>query len=108
MSDVVTSKRLQMFETVLAKGSTDPFHHYAFAMELRSIGRKDEALAAFDKIAATFGEYLPTYLMAAQLADELGKREDARGWADRGLVVAQKKGDGHAASELTTFRNTLG
>jgi hypothetical protein len=46
--------------------------------------------------------------MAAQVADELGKREEARSWADRGLVIAQKKGDGHAASELATFRNTLG
>ena len=46
--------------------------------------------------------------MAAQLADEVSKRDEARAWADRGLVVAQKKGDGHAASELTTFRNTLG
>ena len=54
MSEVVTSKRLQMFETVLAKGSTDPFHHYAHAMELRSLGRKDEALVAFERIAASF------------------------------------------------------
>lgn len=107
MSEPVTSKRLAMFETVLAKGSTDPFHHYAYAMELRSVGRKDDALLAFDKLAVQFADYVPTYLMAAQVADELGKREDARSWADRGLVVAQKKGDGHAASELATFRATL-
>ena len=58
------SKRLEMLEQVLAKGSTDPFHHYAHAMELRSVGRKDDALAAFGKVAERFADYVPTYLMA--------------------------------------------
>jgi hypothetical protein len=86
------SKRLEMLEQVLAKGSTDPFHHYAHAMELRSVGRKDDALAAFGKVAERFADYVPTYLMAGQLADE----------------VATRKHDHHALSELQTFLQTLG
>ena len=31
------SKRLDMFDTMIAKGSQDPFVHYARAMELRSL-----------------------------------------------------------------------
>ena len=33
------SKRLDMFDTMIAKGSQDPFVHYARAMELRSLER---------------------------------------------------------------------
>ncbi len=97
-----------MLEQVLAKGSSDPFHHYAHAMELRSIGRKDDALAAFAKVAERFTDYVPTYLMAAQLADELGRRDTARELCTRGVEVAQRKHDGHTLSELQTFIQTLG
>jgi hypothetical protein len=102
------SKRLEMLEQVLAKGSTDPFHHYAHAMELRSVGRKDDALAAFGKVAERFADYVPTYLMAGQLADELGQRDVARSFCTRGVEVATRKHDHHALSELQTFLQTLG
>jgi predicted Zn-dependent protease len=102
-----TSKRLAVIEAILAKGSKDPFHHYARAMELRSIGRKDEALDALGALTKQHPAYVPTYLMAAQLAQELGRSEEARGFADRGIEKARAGGDDHALSELTTLRSTL-
>ncbi len=102
------SKRLDMLEQMLAKGSTDPFHHYAHAMELRSVGRREEALAAFGQVAERFTDYVPTYLMGAQLADELGKRDEARTLCERGVAIATRKHDHHALSELQTFLQTLG
>lgn len=102
------SKRLEMLELMLSKGSTDPFHHYAHAMELRSVGRGEDALAAFGAVSERFGDYVPTYLMAAQLADELGQRETARTFCTRGVEVASRKRDAHALSELQTFLQTLG
>ena len=55
------SKRLQMLDALIEKGSEDAFHHYARAMELRSLERLDEALAAFGTIdgAGTDAEYRP-------------------------------------------------
>ena len=35
-------------------------HHYARAMELRSLGRKDDALAAFATMKESFASYVPT------------------------------------------------
>ncbi|MBX7196732.1 MAG: tetratricopeptide repeat protein [Sandaracinaceae bacterium] len=102
------SKRLEMLEQVLAKGSTDPFHHYARAMELRSIGRREDAIDAFSAVAERFADYVPTYLMAAQLADELSRRELARDFCRRGIELATRKRDAHALSELQTFLQTLG
>ncbi len=94
------SKRLEMFDTMIAKGSQDPFVHYARAMEFRSLERLQESLDAFDAVAATYPDYVPTYLMAAQVAEALSKIDDARTWCERGLEAAKRAGDGHAAGEL--------
>jgi ATP-dependent protease HslVU (ClpYQ) peptidase subunit len=103
-----TSKRLEIIEKTIAAGSKDPFHHYARAMELRSLGRKDDALAAFATMKADFAAYVPTYLMAAQVAHELGDVASAKSWAEAGVEAAKKARDDHALSELGSFLSTLG
>lgn len=102
------SKRLQMLEQMLAKGSQDPFHHYAHAMELRSLGRLPEALSAFARVKQTFPDYVPTYLMAGQVAMELEDEVGARVWLTEGIAKAQARGDDHALSELNSALKTLG
>ncbi|MFO0681048.1 MAG: tetratricopeptide repeat protein [Sandaracinus sp.] len=101
------SKRLEVIETMIAKGSRDPFHHYARGMELRSLGRREEALEALVAVTRDFATYVPTYLMAAQLAQELGRTDQARTIADEGIARARAAGDDHALSELSTLRGTL-
>lgn len=100
--------RLEMIEAMIAKGSTDPFHFYARAMELRSLERLEDALAAFGDVRERFPEYVPTYLMAAQVAQELDRIDEARGWAEQGLEQARAKGDAHAARELGQLLDMLG
>lgn len=101
------SKRLETIEAMIARKPGDPLYPYMRAMELRSSGRGDEALAAFGEVAAKFPAYVPTYLMAAQLAAELGRGDEARALAERGIERARAAGDGHALSELTSFVGTL-
>ncbi|AKF06029.1 tetratricopeptide repeat protein [Sandaracinus amylolyticus] len=101
------SKRLEMLEMVASKKPDDPFVWYARAMELRSLDRKDEALAAFGDVATKFPTYVPTYLMGAQVAAELGRTDEARAFAQRGIEQARAGGDGHALSELDSFLATL-
>lgn len=107
-TDEQRSKRLDLVEKTIAAGSQDPFHFYARAMELRSLGRREDALLAFAELRDRFGAYVPTYLMAAQLAHELGRTDDARAWADLGIERAQAANDAHTLSELGTFKATLG
>jgi hypothetical protein len=102
-----TSKRLEVIETMIAKGSKDPFHHYARGMELRSLGRTEDALVALEAVHTSFPDYVPTYLMAAQIAQELGRIDAAVSFAERGIERARAAHDDHALSELTTFRGTL-
>ncbi len=94
------SKRLDMFDLMIAKGSQDPFVHYARAMELRSLERFDDALAAYQQVMQQFPDYVPTYLMAGQVAEQLGRPADARVALEAGIAAAQRTGDGHALGEL--------
>jgi hypothetical protein len=99
--------RLAAIEAMIAKRPDDPFPRYARAMELRSRGMKVEALEAYREITVAFPGYVPTYLMAAQLAAELGRAEDARAFAERGVERARQAGDAHALSELTQLLGTI-
>jgi hypothetical protein len=101
------SKRLELFDKLIAGGSSDPFHHYARAMELRSLARREEALAAFADVTVRFPDYVASYLMAAQLAQELDDKERARELASAGVQAARRAGDEHALSELTALLATF-
>lgn len=102
------SKRLEMIEAMIAKGSTDPFHHYARAMEFRALERKDDALAAFSDVRARFPDYVPSYLMAAQLAIDLGRAELAREWLAAGMAAASRASDAHAMDEMQSLLDSIG
>ena len=101
------SARLEMLEKLVAT-STDPFHHYARAMELRSLDRLEDALVAYADVRARFPDYVPTYLMAAQVAQELDRDDDAREWATAGVAKTEAAGDGKAAHELGQLLTLLG
>ena len=94
------SKRLETFETLISKGSDDPFVHYARAMELRALGRLEEALVAYAAVAERYPSYVPTYLMAGQVAQMVERRDEAAAWLERGVVAAVAAGDAHAKGEL--------
>jgi hypothetical protein len=101
------SARLLMLERLIASGSNDPFVHYARAMELRSSARSADALSAFAEVCSRFPSYVPSYLMAGQLAIELADYVRARDFLTRGIVAAQAAGDDHALSELSAALTTL-
>jgi predicted Zn-dependent protease len=93
---------------MIAKGTQDPFVRYARALELRGLGELDRALAALDEVRTLHPAYVPTFLMAGQIAVDLGDRETARQWLTQGLQVAQQARDEHARSELQSALDALG
>lgn len=101
------TQRLAMIEAMIAKGSTDPFLFYGRAMEMRSVGRLEDALAAFAEVRAQFADYVPTYLMAAQVAVELSKPDVAQRWLEQGLEAAKRAGDAHAQAELQSLLSSI-
>ncbi len=96
-----------MLEAMIAKGAKDPFVHYARALELRGLGRREDALAALEEVARSFPAYVPTYLIAGQLATELGRRDDARDLLARGLEQAAAAGDAKARGEIAAALDAL-
>ena len=96
-----------MLEQKIAAGAQDPFIFYARALELRSLGQLTTALEALTEVEQRFPEYVPTFLMAGQIAAQVGEVERARGFLQRGLAVATGQGDEHARSELQQALDSL-
>jgi predicted RNA polymerase sigma factor len=94
------NKRLEMLEKLIAQGSRDPFVRYARALELRALGELGQALAALDEVRALHADYVPTFLMAGQIATQLGDTARAREWYAQGIEVARAARDEHARTEL--------
>jgi predicted Zn-dependent protease len=103
-----TSKRLEFLQKVTATPAADAFAWYGLAMEYRTLGRHDEALAAFESLRSRSPEYVPMYLMCGQMLEQMGRAADARTWMTAGIEAARAKGDAHAASELEAALGTLG
>lgn len=101
------SKRLDLLERMIEKGTDDPFVRYARALELRSLGRNEDALAALGEVRERHPDYVPSYLMAGQIALALGRAQDAKDWLARGVEVATRVGDDHALSEMRRALDTL-
>ncbi|MDH5675415.1 MAG: tetratricopeptide repeat protein [Myxococcales bacterium] len=94
------NKRRAMLEKLIARGTDDPFVRYARALELRSEGQLEQALEALGEVRQLHPRYVPTFLMAGQIAIELESIDAARQWLEDGIVVASEEGDAHAESEL--------
>lgn len=99
--------KIEQFEKFVAQYPDQPFARYALALEYRKAGRLEDALATFAALQARAPDYVACYLMAGQTAQQAGKTDEARGWYERGLAAAQKKGDAHAASELSAALEAL-
>ena len=94
--------RLDTLRRIAAQRPDDPFPQYGLAMELRSEGHLDEALGIFAKLRTAAPDYVPQYLMHGQILVGLSRKDEARSVMEEGRLVAARKGDGHAASELAS------
>lgn len=92
--------RLDTLELMVSRSPNDPFPYYCLAQEYRSASRPEEALTAFANLRDRFPEYVPQYLMAAQVCESLKRIADARDWLTRGVAAARAKRDSHALGEL--------
>jgi predicted Zn-dependent protease len=99
--------RLEKLEQLIAKGTRDPFVRYARALELRAMGRLEEALAALGEVRTLHPDYVPTFLMAGQIATQLDRVDDARTWLQQGIAAAKAARDEHARTELQAALDAL-
>jgi thioredoxin-like negative regulator of GroEL len=99
MTDQKKSRR-QMLEEFVAKKPEDAFSRYGLAMECMNTGDPAAADQHFRALLQRNAEYVPAYLMYAQLLVRESRPDEARAILSTGIAAAQKTGDQHARSEM--------
>jgi thioredoxin-like negative regulator of GroEL len=99
--------RRQMLEEFVAKEPDDAFSRYGLAMECMNSGDPSAADQHFRALLQSNSEYVPAYLMYAQLLVRESRPEEARAVLSSGITVADKKGDQHARSEMETLLSDI-
>jgi thioredoxin-like negative regulator of GroEL len=92
--------RRQMLEEFVARKPDDAFTRYGLAMECVNSGDTAAADEQFKTLIERNADYVPAYLMYAQMLVRESRTEHAKHVLSSGLSAAAKKGDHHAQSEL--------
>jgi thioredoxin-like negative regulator of GroEL len=92
--------RRQMLEEFVARKPDDAFSRYGLAMECMNSGDPQSADKHFRALLQGNVEYVPAYLMYAQLLVRESRPDEARAVLSSGIAAAEKKGDQHARSEM--------
>ena len=95
--------RRQMLEEFVSKKPDDAFSRYGLAMECMNTGDPAAADTYFRALLASHADYIPAYLMYAQLLARESRPAEAKQILSTGIAAATKKGDTHAASEMQTL-----
>jgi Tfp pilus assembly protein PilF len=97
------SRREQIEAMLKDDPDEDGFLRYCLAMEYKSEGNNEGAVASFRDLLRTKPDYVPGYMQLGQLLNQVGDEEEARKVYREGIAVAQKMGDTHAAGEMGGF-----
>jgi Tfp pilus assembly protein PilF len=99
--------RKEQIEGMLAADPGDAFLRYALAMEYAGEGQDEKAADCLAELLRRDPEYVPAYLQAGRALIRLGRDEEARDVLQKGVGVATRKGDDHAAGEMSGFLQGL-
>ena len=100
--------RRQMLEEFVASKPDDAFSRYGLAMECMNSGDPSAADQHFRALLQNNAEYVPAYLMYAQLLVRQSRPGEARTILLSGIAAAQKTGDQHARSEMENLLSDIG
>jgi thioredoxin-like negative regulator of GroEL len=106
MTDQKKTRR-QMFEEFVTKKPDDPFSRYGLAMECMNSGDPAAAVTHFQTLLDRHADYVPAYLMYAQLLARESRPAEAKQILSTGIAAAAKKGDQHARSEMEALLTEL-
>jgi len=96
------SRRVQI-EEMLKETPDDPFLRYGLAMEYVSAGDDRGAAERFRELVAVAPDYVPAYMQGGQVLVRLGQTGPAKEMWRRGVAVARRQGNSHAADEMEGF-----
>lgn len=99
--------RLEQFKEFVEMDPTDTFSRYALAMEYMAIFQFQESIEHFREVIRLDPDYSAAYFQAAIASQKVQKLGDARDFLEKGVVVAEKKGDWHARDEMKAALDAL-
>jgi predicted Zn-dependent protease len=106
MSEPKKSRR-QTLEEFVRKKPDDAFSRYALAIECSNTGDPSAAAEHFRALLERNADYVPAYLMYAQLLARESRAAEARAVLSSGIAAAERKGDQHARSEMETLLSEI-
>ena len=102
MTDQKKTRR-QMLEEFVAKKPDDAFSRYGLALECMNSGDSAAADTQFRQLLERNADYVPAYLMYAQLLVRESRTDEAKQVLNTGITIASQKGNAHAKSEMESL-----
>ena len=99
--------RRELLESFVAQKPDDAFSRYGLAMECINTGDTAAAESNFNELLQRNPDYVPAYLMFAQMLARASRPNDARGVLTKGMAAANKAGNSHALSEMESLLSEL-
>ena len=94
--------RLAQLQTFLQAEPNDTFLRYALAMEYAKLDQFEDALREFNTLLTANPNYVPAYFMAGRTCEQNADNESAKTFYKKGIEVATRTGDTHAAAEISS------
>jgi tetratricopeptide (TPR) repeat protein len=91
--------------TERAPGKSLPW--YALGMEQRARGDVAAALVSLQRSLQVDPDYVPAYFQTSLTLKDAGRTAEAVVMLDRGVEVARRTGDPHAAQQMTALAESL-
>ncbi len=99
--------RLAQLQQMLAAEPADVFLQYAMGMEHMRLQDWPAALTTFGGLLQQDPNYVAAYFMSGRALVQKGDVPAARAMLTRGIEVARRVGDDHAAGEMQGFLDEL-
>jgi thioredoxin-like negative regulator of GroEL len=99
--------RRQVLEEFVAKKPDDAFSRYGLAMECMNSGDPAAADTHFRALLERNADYIPAYLMYAQLLVRESRADEAKQVLSNGIGAATEARNDHARSEMETLLNDI-
>jgi Flp pilus assembly protein TadD len=104
---MTAKSRMQQILDMLADEPDDPELRYMLAMEHVSVGDDESAVRCFHELLSVTPDFPPAYHQGARALQRLGRTGEAHDLLERGIPMALKKGDAHAAGEMQELMENL-
>lgn len=95
--------RIESLERMLASGQDSALLRYSLGLACQADGRLDGAREHLAQAVAQNPDYSAAWKAYGKVLVEAGHHEDAAAAFERGIAVAERKGDIQAAKEMKVF-----